>query len=97
MDEHTKAGGRLETLFDYNKERKTWKLKSQYHLSEAALQQRRAAARRPRKKEISGDGPYGELMTAAVEIKEKLCCLMGKISYFQKRAIGDRGGVDEVA
>lgn len=90
MDQHVKTGGDLKELFVYNRSKRTWKLRTKYQLSDAALQQRRMAARRPRKK-IPDDSVCGELLNMAFEMKKGINHLIEKVRHLQKKGNGASG------
>ena len=89
FNENSKDGRKFEDLFRYDAKRGTWKLKKKYQLTERAINQRRAAARIPRKKrEIAESSEYHELMDAALQMKKGLSCLIQKIRDLDKRGNG---------
>lgn len=91
-----KAGKSLEDLFSYNDDRKTWKLQRKYLLSAEALEQRRQAAKRPKRKNdplknISGNS-YKRLLARCSILKKSIDRFCDELQHAKELAIKKRKG-----
>jgi hypothetical protein len=81
-----KHKGDLRDLFEFDPQKSTWRLKKRpYLFSDAALQQRRSAARQKKRNSIPKDVLQDELFLIAFDMKVKINTLCRRLRCLYKR------------